>query len=105
MKYYKLFIEFFLVSLIVSEILESAKLPASAKLPFLPLLRNNKRGGGVSIFINNNIKYKLNDNLSLSVNDAYDMVTISFIYEYINYVLLGIYKAPIGESLRLPTPK
>ena len=37
MKYYKLFIEFFLVSLIVSEILESAKLPASAKLPFLPL--------------------------------------------------------------------
>ena len=38
MKYYKLFIEFFLVSLIVSEILESAKLPASAKLPFLPLL-------------------------------------------------------------------
>ena len=69
------------------------------------ILRNNKRVGGVSIFINNNIKYKLNDNLSLSVNDAYDMVTISFIYEYINYVLSGIYKAPIGESLRLPTPK
>ena len=33
-----MFIEFFLVSLIVSEILESAKLPASAKLPFLPLM-------------------------------------------------------------------
>ena len=40
----------------------------------------NKRGGGVSIFIKNNIKYKLIDNLSLYVNDAYDMVTISFIY-------------------------
>ena len=44
------------------------------------ILRNNKRGGGVFIFINNNIKYKFIDNLSLSVNDAYDMVTISFIY-------------------------
>ena len=40
MKYYKLFIEFCLVSLIVSEILESVKLPASAKLPFLPLVTN-----------------------------------------------------------------
>ena len=58
------------------------------------ILRNNKRGGGVSIFINNN-KYKLIDNLSLSVNDAYDMITISFIYEHINYLLSGIYKAPI----------
>ena len=36
MKYYKFIIEFVLVSLIVSEILESAKLPASAKLPSLP---------------------------------------------------------------------
>ena len=54
-------------------------------------MRNNKRGGGVSIFINNNIKYKLIDNLSLSVNDAYDMITISFIYEHINYLLSGIY--------------
>ena len=59
------------------------------------IVRNNKRGGGVSIFINNNIKYKLIDNLSLSVNDAYDMITISFIYEHINYLLSGIYKAPI----------
>ena len=55
------------------------------------IVRNNKRGGGVSIFINNNIKYKLIDNLSLSVNDAYDMITISFIYEHINYLLSGIY--------------
>ena len=39
MKYY---IEFVLVSLIVSEILESAKLPASAKLPFLPLLGDTR---------------------------------------------------------------
>ena len=37
------------------------------------ILRNNNRGGGVFIFINNNIKYNLIDNLSLSVNDAYDM--------------------------------
>ena len=37
------------------------------------ILRNNKSGGGVSISINNNIKYKLID------NDAYDMITISFI--------------------------
>ena len=44
------------------------------------ILINNKRGGGVSIFINNNIKYKLIDNLSLSVNDAYDMVTVVICY-------------------------
>ena len=43
------------------------------------ILRNNKRGGGVSIFINNNIKYKLIDNLS-SVNDAYDKVMYYQVY-------------------------
>ena len=59
------------------------------------ILRNHNRGSGVSIFINNNIKYKLIDNLSLFVNDAYDMVMISFIYEHINYLLSGVYKAPI----------
>ena len=36
MKYYKLYIELFLVSLIVSDLLESDKLPASPKLPFIP---------------------------------------------------------------------
>ena len=55
------------------------------------ILRNNKRGGGVSIFINNNIKYKLIDNVSLSINYAYDVVTKSFIYEHINYLLSGKY--------------
>ena len=64
------------------------------------ILRNNKRVGGVSISINNNIKYKLIDNLSLSVNNAYDMVTISFIYEHINYLLSGIYKAPIFNIIK-----
>ena len=59
------------------------------------ILRNNKREGGVTIFINNNIEYKLIDNSSLSVNDAYDMITISFTYEHINYLLSGIYKVPI----------
>ena len=37
MKYYKLYIDILLVSLIVSEILESTKLLAYAKLPFLTL--------------------------------------------------------------------
>ena len=61
------------------------------------ILRNNKRGGGVSIFINNNVKYKLIDNVSLSVNDTYNMITISFIYEHINYLptIRYIYKASI----------
>ena len=46
-------------------------------------------------FSNTNIKYKLIDNLPLSNNDAYDIVRISFIYEHINYLTSGIYKAPI----------
>ena len=77
MKYYKLFIEFFLVSLIVSEILESAKLPASAKLPFLPLyIYRVLQSPCIPMYT----KSKMEENMSESSYYYYEYIFIIIMY-------------------------
>ena len=54
-------------------------------------IRNNKRGGGVAIYINNNINFNILHNLTFTIDNLIDICTIELIYNNTNIILSSIY--------------
>ena len=61
--------------------------------------RINQRGDGVSIYIHNLITFNKLDNLSLSIRDEYDMVSVNLSLYNTNILISGIYKSPSFNPL------
>ena len=57
-------------------------------------IRNNKRGGGVAIYINNNLNFNILHNLTFTIDNLIDICTIELIYNNTNIILSSIYRPP-----------
>lgn len=55
--------------------------------------RTIRRGGGVAIFVSNNIKYSLVNNL-YSANDKLELCAISIEFQHRSLLIVSLYKAP-----------
>ena len=60
-------------------------------------IRNNKRGGGVAIYINNNLNFNILYNLTFTIDNLIDICTIEFIYNNTNIILSSIYRPPYSN--------
>ena len=58
---------------------------------------NNNTGGGVSIFIQNHLKYNTIYNLCISKHEFVDILTISLNINNKNILISGIYKSPKAD--------
>lgn len=56
--------------------------------------RQNKRGGGVAIFIKDSIKFKKIDTLSCAIDNIMEIISIEIISKKRNIIISCIYKAP-----------
>ena len=43
--------------------------------------RENKNGGGVALFVDKNLTYKVVENMSTMINDVFECVTIEILME------------------------
>ena len=57
-------------------------------------IRNNKRGGGVAIYINNKLNINILHNLTFTIDNLIDICTIELIYNNNNIILSSIYRPP-----------
>ena len=55
-------------------------------------IRNNKRGGGVAIYINNNLNINISHNQTFNIDNLIDIYTIELIYNNKNIILSRIYR-------------
>uniref|UniRef100_A0A1A8GC74 Helentron 4 helitron-like transposon replicase/helicase/endonuclease n=1 Tax=Nothobranchius korthausae TaxID=1143690 RepID=A0A1A8GC74_9TELE len=57
--------------------------------------RNNKRGGGVALYVCHNLKSKVIHNMSTAIQDVMEMITIEIISEKTKNIIIScIYRAP-----------
>lgn len=67
--------------------------------------RSSKRGGGVALFANTEIRCKIKDTMSITVDGVMEMITIEVLNEKSrNIVVSCVYRAP-GSNLELFTDK
>ena len=60
-------------------------------------IRNNKSGGGVAIYINNNLNINILHNQTFNIDNLIDICTIELIYNNTNIILSRIYRPPYSK--------
>lgn len=57
--------------------------------------RQNKKGGGVAIYIDKNLDYKVVENMSLAVEEIFESITVEICMEKRKNIIVScIYRAP-----------
>ena len=61
---------------------------------FIHIIINNKRGGGVAIYINNNLNFNILHNITFTIDNVIDICNIELIYNNTNIILSSVYRPP-----------
>lgn len=64
--------------------------------------RSNKRSGGVILFINTEIKSKINDKMSMIVDNEMEIITVETLNEKSKKIIGCVYQSP-GSNTELLT--
>ncbi|XP_013868123.1 uncharacterized protein LOC106520513 [Austrofundulus limnaeus] len=61
--------------------------------------RKNKKGGGVALYINNDLKYKVVEKMSVSVDEVMECITIEIQFEKQKNIMVScVYRAPASDT-------
>ena len=67
--------------------------------PFVYSSRANSTGGGVGIFVRDNISFEINNALSLFVDRVYESISINIYLQSKKYTIVNLYRPPTSPGL------